>query len=104
MLRFIDNVQCDAAGNSLPGAYRLTDAEVASALADDAKRHQLTRIAAAADDRLATRHFYGLGYKESDFEDWATGKSLTTTQRMEAKRLITDFGLPIDQVAQRLRV
>jgi hypothetical protein len=66
MLRFIDN-QVDAAGNSVPGAYRLTDAEVAKAQIHAAGDAQLSQVA-AADKRMAADLGAGFGYNSADFE------------------------------------
>lgn len=104
MLRFVDGIQVDARGNSAPGAPQLTSAQVQAALARDAQEQVLHDIAAGASKSMGADRAAGFGYGSADFASWCSGKGLTTTQRMEAKRLINDLGLPLEQVARRLRV
>ena len=104
MLRFINGIQVDATGASLPGAPQLSEGEVARLLAADAETQRLHQIAAGAERRLADEHNAGFGYRADDFTAWAAGRQLTTTQRMEAKRLVADLGWSIDRVARHLRV
>jgi hypothetical protein len=61
----------------------------------------LGRVAASAQERLEASDGH---YDMNDFDVFVRAKRLTTTQCMEAKRLISDLGMTLDQALTKLRI
>ena len=96
-MRFINGLQVDQHGNSVPGAFHMTQEQQDAAQFHEIQAAKLGQIAASAEERLAG------GVNEADIDKLCAASGLTISQRIYLKTAVLRRHEPLDKVLAQLR-